>query len=110
MNTKATTKKHVKEPLQGAPTARELEDYCKQRETYRAKRAELTEWAEQLPRDNIDFLCNSGLYNFAIRGYLITAAECAGFTKEQTEQLLRGLKQAFTLKDKRQAEETYYNY
>ena len=63
-----------------------------------------------LTKEEINFLCDAGFYNDAIKGYLITAAKNAGLDREQIKKLLDGLYWAFDEKDKVDAEEIYKNF
>ena len=45
-----------------------------QEEAWRKESAEKIEWANSLTEEQIDFLCDGGWYNNAIRGYVIAAA------------------------------------
>ena len=67
-------------------------------------------WAQSLTKEEINFLCDAGFYNDAIKGYLITAAKNAGLDREQIKKLLDGLYWAFDEKDKVDAEEIYKNF
>lgn len=79
------------------PTDKEVKEmFAKQKELYR--------WARSLTQDQIDYLCNGGWYNDAIRGYLIAAARNADFTDEQIKNLLGGLRFALSEKNKNDAE------
>ena len=71
---------------------------------------EKMDWANSLTKDRIDFLCDGGWYNNAIRGYLIKAAKYAEMDDKQISELLEGLDVAFDNCDKRDAEKTYANY
>lgn len=71
------------------------------------EKAELYRWANSLTQSQIDYLCNGGWYNCTIKGYLISAAQEAGFTDEQISELLDGLRWAFSLKDKSDADKVY---
>lgn len=72
--------------------------------------AELYNWANSLTQSQIDYLCNGGWYNNTIKGYLISAAQEAGFTNEQISELLNGLRFAFSLKDKADADRIYHDF
>lgn len=71
---------------------------------------ELLNWSRTLDSKQIDFLCNGGYYNNAIRGYLITACRNAKFTDEQTKELLIGLNWALSEKNKADAEKISDNF
>lgn len=77
------------------------------REKIVREKAELYRWANSLTQSQIDYLCNGGWYNCTIKGYLISAALEAGFTDEQISELLDGLRWAFSLKDKSDADKVY---
>ena len=64
----------------------------------------LLNWAQSLTHEQIDFLCDSGWYNNTIEGYLIAAAKEADFSKTQIDDLLHGLKMAFSKKSKADVE------
>lgn len=76
-----------------------------EREQVRREHNELIRWSMSLSTKQIDFLCDSGYYNNTIRGYLIAAAHNAGFTKEQTKELLTGLNWALSENNKAEAEQ-----
>jgi len=75
-----------------------------EREQAKQEFKELLHWSRTLDKKQIDFLCDSGFYNNAMRGYLIATAKNAGFTKEQTEELLSGLSWALSELNKADAE------
>ena len=50
------------------------------------------------------------MYNQAIKGYLLLAAEEAELTNEQTKALLGGIMKVISNLDKEQAENKYLNY
>lgn len=75
-----------------------------QKEAWRKESAEKIEWANSLTEEQIDFLCDGGWYNNAIRGYVIAAAREADFSNEQINELVNGLRFAFSEKNKRDAE------
>lgn len=65
---------------------------------------QLMKWANSLTGKQIDFLCDGGWYNNAIRGYLIAAARIAGLTDEQISELVDCLRIAFDENNKSNAE------
>lgn len=71
------------------------------------KNNELTDWAQSLTQEQINFLCDSGFYNRAIKGYLIAAAENADLSDEQVKDLKNGLSTALDTYNKKNAEELY---
>lgn len=71
------------------------------------KNKELTEWAQSLTQEQINFLCDSGFYNRAIKGYLIAAAENADLSDEQLIDLQNGLSTALDTYNKKNVEELY---
>ena len=81
-----------------------------ERERTMKEHKEEMKWAQSLTQEEIDFLCDAGFYNDAIKGYLITAARNAGLDREQIKKLLDGLYWAFDEKDKVDAEEIYKNF
>lgn len=81
-----------------------------EREQAKQEFKELLKWSRTLDSKQIDFLCDSGFYNNAMRGYLIATAKNAGFTKEQTEELLSGLNNALSDLNKADAEAVNDNY
>ena len=60
--------------------------------------AENLAWAQSLTKEQINW------YNSTLEGYLILAAERAGFTKTQIKSLRRGLKDALSCYTKEDAE------
>lgn len=66
--------------------------------------AENLAWAQSLTKEQINFLCDGGWYNSTLEGYLILAAERAGFTKTQIKSLRSGLKDALSCYTKEDAE------
>ena len=74
------------------------------------KEAELLKWAQTLSQEQVNFLFNGGWYNSTIKGYLIAAAQNADFTKEQTKELLDGLRHALDVKDKTDADTIYHDW
>lgn len=81
-----------------------------EREQAKREFKELMHWSRTLSQAQIDFLCNSGYYNNTMRGYLIAAAQNAGFTPEQTKELLCGLSWALSDKDKAEADQISDKY
>lgn len=79
-------------------------------EKWRKEDEEKMKWANSLIEEQIDFLCDGGWYNNTIRGYVIAAAREADFSHEQINQLLNGLRWAFSLKNKRDAEKISDDY
>ena len=75
-----------------------------QKGAWRKESNEKIEWANSLTEEQIDFLCDGGWYNNAIRGYVIAAAREADFSNEQINELVNGLRFAFSEKNKRDAE------
>lgn len=71
------------------------------------KNKELTDWAQSLTQEQINFLCDSGFYNKAIKGYLIAAAENAEISHEKLIDLQNGLSFALDTYNKKNAEELY---
>ena len=76
-----------------------------EREKMKNEFVQLLRWSKSLSEEQIEFLCNGGWYNEAIRGYLIVAARNAKFSDEQIKELLNGLRWALSEKNKREAEE-----
>lgn len=66
--------------------------------------SECMAWAQSLTEKQIAFLCDGGWYNNTIEGYLILAAQEAGFTNEQIRTLKRGLKSALDWHSKADAD------
>ena len=60
-----------------------------------AKEMELSMEQEDFLTEYKNYLLAGGLFNDEIRGYLITAAEKAGLSREDIGQLLNGLSEAF---------------
>ncbi len=85
------------------PTEEEIEEAVR-------KHDELLKWALSLTEEQINYLCDGGWYNNAIRGYLIAAAKEAGQTREQINDLLSGLRWAMSEKDKAAAEKVYLGF
>lgn len=74
------------------------------------KQDELLKWAQSLTKEQIDFLCDGGWYNGTIKGYLIAAAREADFTDKQVNELLGGLRWAFSKKNKADADKIYCDW
>lgn len=74
------------------------------------KQTDLLKWANSLTKEQINYLCDGGWYNNTIKGYLITAAKNADMNGKQIEDLLNGLRCAFSDLSKSQAEQVYINY
>lgn len=70
---------------------------------------ELMSWAMSLSKEQIAYLCDGGWYNNTIKGYLISAAKKADFSKEQIELLLNGVRFALSELDKNDADNVYVN-
>ena len=81
-----------------------------EKEQAKAEFRELMNWSKSLTAKQIDFLCDGGWYNNAIRGYLITACRNAELTDEQTKQVLVGLNWALSEKNKADAEQISNKY
>ena len=75
-----------------------------EKEQARAEFRELMKWSKSLSDKQIDFLCNGGWYNNAIRGYLIASCRNAKLSDEQTKEVLVGLNWALSEKNKAEAE------
>lgn len=75
--------------------------------TAEGKQEKLIKWAQTVNQDQLNFLLNSGLYNSAIKGYLMLAAEEAAFTKEQINVLLGGMMKALSNYDKAEVENKF---
>lgn len=60
-----------------------------------AKDMELAMEQEDFLADNKKYILAGGFINDEIRGYLIAAAEKAGFSREETDRLLKGLADSF---------------
>lgn len=70
----------------------------------------LLTWAQSLTREQIDFLCDGGWYNYTMKGYLIAAAKEADFTDEQIDTLLQGMRIALSEKNKSDVDTIYQNW
>ena len=73
------------------------------------KQAQLTKWAQNVTKEQLQFLLDGGWYNNAIKGYILLAAEEANFTNEQKNMLMGGIRIALSKYDKDDAEKEYYN-
>ena len=67
----------------------------------------LTKWAQEVSQEKLQYLLDSGMYNSAIKGYVMLAAEEASFSKEQINALLGGIMKALNNYDKAAAENKY---
>lgn len=72
--------------------------------------AALTEWANGLKAEQIDFLLDNCYYNDAIKGYLIAAGRNAGLDPDEIRELLNGLRLALSEMRKEDAESLYRDY
>lgn len=70
----------------------------------------LYKWANSLTEIQRDYLFNGGWYNHTVRSYLVAAALEADFTREQTKELLNGLRFAFSTKDKSDVEKLFEDW
>lgn len=73
------------------------------------KQAQLTKWAQNVTKEQLQFLLDGGWYNNAIKGYLLLAAEEADFSTEQKNMLMGGIRMALSKYDKDDAEKVYFN-
>lgn len=96
----ADSEKKETTPTQITSTDEELESVAE-------KQGKLLRWAQSLSQEQINFLCDGGWYNNAIKGYLMSAAKAADFSGEQIKELLSGLDLAFDEIDKIKAEKIY---
>lgn len=71
------------------------------------KNKELTEWAQSLTQEQINFLCDGGWFNKAAKGYAIRAAKEMELSEDQTQELLRCYSYALDVMDKEDAEKLY---
>lgn len=85
------------------PTDEERKEFLK-------RQNELTSWVLSLTKEQIDFLCDQGIYNDAIRGYLIVAASFLKLPNEQIMFMLQCLEWAFDEKNKADAEHIYQTF
>ncbi len=68
------------------------------------------DFANSLTEEQINFICDAGYYNDAIKGYVLRAATEANFTKEQIRALLSGLVTAFDYMNKEEADKYYTDF
>lgn len=59
----------------------------------------------ELTKEDLAEICDCGLYNAVISGYLIQAMRNAGFQKKSINKALRGLQTAFDFTSAEEAEE-----
>lgn len=95
---------------QSSPTHdTDIESFSADEKKHLQEYRKLLSWAQSLTREQIDFLCDGGWYNNTMKGYLIIAAKEAGFTDEQIDNLLQGLRMAFSKKNKSDADAVFQN-
>lgn len=71
------------------------------------KEVSLSKWAQSLKQEQLQYLLDNGMYNSAIKGYVMLAAEEASFSKEQINALLGGIMKALKNYDKVAAENKF---
>lgn len=67
-------------------------------------------WAQSLTKEQIDYICNGGWYNNAMRGYLITVARHCEMTREQINEMLQELSYVLDEMGKDSAEKIYRDW
>lgn len=85
------------------PTKEELEAFWKEQNA-------LDDWMQSLTDEQLKHLADSGLYNNAMKGYAVRAAQEMQLDKEQTAELLRCFGYALDMLNKEDAERLYASY
>ena len=71
------------------------------------KEVSLSKWAQSLKQEQLQYLLDNGMYNSAIKGYVMLAAEEASFSVEQINALLGGIMKVLKNYDKAEAENKF---
>lgn len=74
------------------------------------KQGEMMKWTMSLSDEQVRAVMDGGYLNQAVKGYLISAAKIAGFDREQTQELLNGLRLALSEKNASDAEKVYIDF
>ncbi|HOA00025.1 ParB/RepB/Spo0J family partition protein [Ruminococcus sp.] len=83
------------------------EEMAIERSLVSQKEVSLSKWAQSLKQEQLQYLLDNGMYNSAIKGYVMLAAEEASFSKEQINALLGGIMKALKNYDKAAAENKF---
>lgn len=83
------------------------EEMAIERSLVSQKEVSLSKWAQSLKQEQLQYLLDNGMYNSAIKGYVMLAAEEASFSKEQINALLGGIIKALKNYDKAAAENKF---
>lgn len=83
------------------------EEMAIERSLVSQKEVSLSKWAQSLKQEQLQYLLDNGMYNSAIKGYVMLAAEEASFSKEQINALLGGIMKALKNYDKAEAENKF---
>ena len=83
------------------------EEMAIERSLVSQKEVSLSKWAQSLKQEQLQYLLDNGMYNSAIKGYVMLAAEEASFSKEQINALLGGIMKALKNYDKAAAEKKF---
>lgn len=67
-------------------------------------------WVRSLPEKDVNFLCDGGWYNDAMKGYMIRACHIAGYDYDQTSELLRALRLALSEINCSEARKEYMDF
>ena len=83
------------------------EEMAIERSLVSQKEVSLSKWAQSLKQEQLQYLLDNGMYNSAIKGYVMLAAEEASFSVEQINALLGGIMKALKNYDKAEAENKF---
>ena len=83
------------------------EEMAIERSLVSQKEVSLSKWTQSLKQEQLQYLLDNVMYNSAIKGYVMLAAEEASFSKEQINALLGGIMKALKNYDKAAAENKF---
>lgn len=87
-----------------------ITDYLISLEEIAGKQQGLLKWAQSLTDDQVNYLCDGGWYNDAMKGYIIASGKNAGFDREQIQALLNDLRLALSDLNRKDAERKYTEF
>lgn len=79
-------------------------------EEIRQHHIQMMEWAQSLTKEQIDYICDGGWYNNAMRGYLITVARHCELDRDKINEMLQELSYVLDEMGKDSAEKIYRDW
>lgn len=71
---------------------------------------EMLNWTRSLSEEQVHAVMDMGYLNSSLKGYMISAARNAGLDREQTQELLNGLRLALSEQNAADAEKVYIDF